>query len=296
MPIQELVDFFNDRFHEGRVQFLPDEPLRLEGDRVVGHFVGYRLHSRFRPLVKAITRHTLSHEACTHVLDAAGHAQSPRDPFDTASAANGIVHADRLCRLVHMLNYLVHSERYETLFLRVDPRHVLAVRADHGRYFEDVLHRCGLAPSQVVITLDGALRGPERPALIHGMKNYRRNGYRISTLVDRTTIALDGIEPLTELAPDCARLDGAFVQAALARQSAAGDYLRVIEALRDRGTTVIQEGVETETQARFAAACGIELMSGPLAGAPAEAIHWQPVPSERVLRVVPRPVAIRFCA
>lgn len=296
MPIQELVDFFNDRFHEGLVQFLPDEPLRLEGDRVVGHFVSYRLHSRFRPLVKAITRHPESHEALTHVVDATGHAQSTRDLFDTASDAGGIIHADRLSRLVHMLNYLVHSERYETLFLRVEPRHVLAVRSDHGRYFEDVLHRCGLAPSQIVIALDGTIRGPEGIALVNGLRNYRRNGYRIATLIDRTTIALDGVEPITDLAPDFARLDGPFVQAALARETAAGDYLRVIERLRDRGVSVIQDGVDTETQARFSAACGAELLSGRVAGNLAEDIRWTASPYRPPVRTAASHRVIRFSA
>jgi EAL domain-containing protein (putative c-di-GMP-specific phosphodiesterase class I) len=275
VPIQELVDFFNDRFQDDRVQYLPDEPLRLRGDRVVGQFCGFRISSRFRPLLRAADLEIESHEACTHVTSSAGQLLGTRELFDAAALARAVVYVDRLGRLVHMLNYLVHSDRYRTLFLRVEPRHVLGVRADHGRDFEDVLNRCGLAPAQVVITLDSVIRGAESPALLEGLQNYRRNGYRIAVLVDRTILALNGIDPLLALAPDYARLDGAFAYAALARFEVNSEYRHAVRRLRDRGTAVIQDDVETNTQARFAADAGVELLSGPLAGLAVKDIHWK---------------------
>lgn len=274
MPIQELVDFFNDRFQDDRVQYLPDEPLRLRGERVVAQFYGFRLSSRFRPLLRAADLGIESHEACTHVTSGDGQLLGTRELFDAAALANAVVYVDRLSRLVHMLNYLVHSDRYRTLFLRVEPRHVLGVSGDHGRYFEDVLHRCGLAPAQVVITLDSVIRGGQSPALLEGLQNYRRNGYRIAVLVDRTVLALNGIDPLLALAPEFARLDGTFAYAALARPEADSDYRHVVSRFRDSGTAMIQDDVETNSQARFAGDAGVELLSGPLAGLAGKDIHW----------------------
>jgi hypothetical protein len=42
-----------------------------------------------------------------------------------------------------MLNYLPMSHLGKTLFVEVDPRHILSVKKDHGAYFEEIIIKCG---------------------------------------------------------------------------------------------------------------------------------------------------------
>ena len=72
-----------------------------------------------------------------------------RNPADFQS----IINLDRLCRTIHMLNYLIYSHNGGMLFLDVDPRHILGIQQDHGAYFEEIIIKCGLATRNVVISM-----------------------------------------------------------------------------------------------------------------------------------------------
>jgi hypothetical protein len=74
-----------------------------------------------------------------------------RDVFAAARDGKAVVYLDRLCRLVHTLNYLRQTGETGSLFLHVHARHVSGVATEHGRDFERVLERCGLQPDRVVI-------------------------------------------------------------------------------------------------------------------------------------------------
>ena len=80
-----------------------------------------------------------------------------------------------------MLNYLTVAHLQGTLFLEVDPRHILGIKQDHGAYFEDVIVQCGLETKNVVIVLAVSSQyAPYYQELIKGLHNYRRRGYQIA--------------------------------------------------------------------------------------------------------------------
>ncbi len=187
MPLQQLVEYFNDRF--GQEHHSSFRPILLEDGLVSGLFGSIRIKSNFLAL-----RHTLKPE----VISGYGaqisvstydplllHAQQLDSLFHDADAYNGnfesIVNFDRLARTVHMLNYLPISHLEQTLFLDVDPRHILGIQKDHGAYFEDVLTRCGLQTSNVAI-VTGVNKNYAKyyEQLITGLDNYRSRGYRIA--------------------------------------------------------------------------------------------------------------------
>jgi hypothetical protein len=98
-----------------------------------------------------------------------------------ASDFESIINFDRLCRTVHMLNYLTLAHLHGVLFLEVDPRHILGVKRDHGVYFEEVIVRCGFETKNVVIVLAvNSQYARYYQELIKGLDNYRRRGYQIA--------------------------------------------------------------------------------------------------------------------
>ncbi|WP_020563928.1 hypothetical protein [Methylosarcina fibrata] len=213
MPLQQLVEYFNDRFEqEHRAHF---RPLILQGGQVGGLFGPIRVGSVFtsvRPLADPlkIIGHTVACSVATHdpfaiqrhvIENSPAAADEGQSDFDT------IINLDRLTRTVHMLNYLPIVTPDKVLFLEVDPRHVVGVRRDHGAYFAEVIDRCGLSTRNVVIAMTlNSLYVSHQDRLLTGLNNYRSRGYRIALNTGNLN-SMTGIWDLvTRIAPDYIRV------------------------------------------------------------------------------------------
>ncbi len=116
-------------------------------------------------------------------------------PSDAAAVA-----MDRLYRVLHMLNHLGCAREDRDLWVHTSLRHVLAVEGRHGAFFEDVLQRCGLGASRIVLIV------PLLPTddidfsrLLQACREYRSRGFRLALDVQApdTTVpaALAAIAP-----------------------------------------------------------------------------------------------------
>ena len=187
MPLQHLVEYFNDRL--GREHRSSFRPFILEEGKVSGLFGPIRIDSFFAPLRQTLkptvivghtaqisvapnkTQHLYENEIETLLANNAVQA----------SDFESIINFDRLCRTVHILNYLTLAHLQGVLFLEVDPRHILGIKRDHGVYFEEVIVRCGFETKNVVIVLAvNSQYARYYQELIKGLDNYRRRGYQIA--------------------------------------------------------------------------------------------------------------------
>ncbi|MDD1614607.1 MAG: hypothetical protein LUP98_08135, partial [Methylococcaceae bacterium] len=209
MPLQDLVEYFNDRL--GREHRSSFRPFILEEGKVSGLFGPIRIDSSFAPLRQTlkptvIVGHT---SKITVAPNKTQHLYA--NEIETLLANNSvqatdfesIINFDRLCRTVHMLNYLTLSHLDVGLFLEVDPRHILGIKQDHGAYFEDVIAQCGLETKNVVIVLavnsQYALYYQE---LINGLKNYRRRGYQITLKFDYLAQDSEAFDLIAKISPN----------------------------------------------------------------------------------------------
>ncbi|PPD49437.1 MAG: hypothetical protein CTY13_03415 [Methylobacter sp.] len=208
MPLQNLVEYFNDRFEqEHRVSF---RPFILENGTVSGLFGPLRINSTFAPIRKTQqTTKTIGYFAKLNVSTCeAQHlyvndienllADTPQPGVEFDS----IVNFDRLSRTVHMLNFLPLTHLQDSLFLTVDPRHILSIKHDHGAYFGEVIEQCGLTTKNVVITLAANSQYARyHQELTNGLKNYRRRGYRLALRFDYL-VKEQTFEFIQKLSPD----------------------------------------------------------------------------------------------
>ena len=186
MPLQDLVEYFNDRL--GREHRSSFRPFVLEEGKVRGLFGPIRIDSFFAPLRQTLkptvivghtaqitvapnkTRHLYANE----IENLLANNSVPATEFES------IINFDRLSRTVHMLNYLTLSHLQGVLFLEVDPRHILGIKQDHGAYFQEVIAQCGLETKNIVIILAvNSQYARYYQELINGLDNYRRRGYQI---------------------------------------------------------------------------------------------------------------------
>lgn len=247
MPLQSLIEYFNDRFIMEHRSSL--KPFIFKNGRVNAVFGTIKIDSSFLPVrtlanptdiighiakvdVSSYPLQHLQDDEINNLLDCQDHQ---------VTVMESIINFDRLCRTVHMLNYLVfpssHSNYY--LFLDVDPRHVLGIKKDHGVYFEEVIKKCGLETNQVIICLSihkNYINFYDR--IIFGLTNYRQQGYKILVHVDSSLIHRSEIGIIAKIKPDYVALSGrTFFDME--------DYIKHTIDLEDWQTTLNAIGVKT---------------------------------------------------
>lgn len=209
MPLQQLVEYFNDRLEQEHNAGY--RPFVLENGTVQGLFGPIRIGSVLSPIRENSGFERMAgHIAQLTVAANQTHAlqRSELDSFlsvqpGEASTSESIVNFDRLSRAVHMLNYLPQSHLDELLFLYVDPRHILGVKKDHGAYFEEVIVKCGLQTENVVISM--AVNSDYvrfYPSLLNGLNNYQNRGYRLALKFDYQALEAPALELIGSASPD----------------------------------------------------------------------------------------------
>lgn len=208
MPLQQLVEYFNDRLEQEHNEGY--RPFLLENGEVHGLFGPIKVGSNLAPIRETLrTSHIVGRIAQLTV--AANPVQTllgneldsllslPQAPDNSDS----VINFDRLTRTVHMLNYLPQSHLDELLFLYVDPRHILGVKEDHGAYFEEIIVKCGLQTSNVAIALSVSNAYARFfPSLQKGLENYQRRGYRLALKFDIQSLEKAALELISRVSPD----------------------------------------------------------------------------------------------
>jgi hypothetical protein len=219
MALIDLVEYFNDRFErEHKANY---RPLITENNRVNGLFGQLRIGSCFSALrhtqnPSAVQAHAVKIKvsACesTH-LHSYEMDNLALNSGDTHIHFESIINFDRLARTVHALNYLSFAKPDKELFLEVDPRHILGIKEDHGAYFETVIEQCGLTTKNTVIVLAVTSNYVQyNEALIRGLSNYRRRGYRIALRFDHLISDKHVIELISKLTPDYVSLSARQIE------------------------------------------------------------------------------------
>lgn len=186
--------------------------LSAGADGVSGHFARLRLHSHFQPLLDAVTLQPLAHEALLRPLDPdSGAYLPPSAAFACARTPQEAVYLDRLCRVVHALNFVRQQPGRQLLFLNVSGRHLAAVAQEHGAAFERLLALCGLQPQQVVLEILEA-SVDQLELLQTALQAYRKRGFRIA--MDDFGCQHSNFDRLWQLTPDLVKLDRHLIQQA----------------------------------------------------------------------------------
>ncbi len=247
MPLSELIRYFNAADQAGEASLYARE------GRVEAWVPGFRLASRFRPVVDVRREAIVGHQAVLAVRGEAGQAADGAALFALCETEQSVVHFDRLCRTLHALNFLAQRQSVGGyLQLPVHPRHLLAVPNQHGLVYEAILKRCGLAPDDIVLELDVPNLPPDAH-FTHALAAYRERGYRLALRV-----------------PEACADPGAAWAAVLALRP---DRLRVAPtagawqaAARDGEIPLERDGIESGADWLRACADGIDFALGPLFG------------------------------
>ncbi|MBS1213868.1 MAG: hypothetical protein H6R26_2485 [Proteobacteria bacterium] len=265
MPLHDLVDYFNQRIIEE--QGLKFPPLAVRSGQVESRFGDLRLASEFHPIRRASDpAQIVGHDATLQAFEPETSQAMAARVFHSADVGS-IINLDRLCRTIHMLNYLpvAHEDGY--LFLHVHPRHVLGVKRDHGAYFEEVIFRCGLSPRRVVITVPVTpLYDRQLTLLFEGLRNYQQRGYGTAIKFDNQAseafLERYCIEFLYRITPDFVRLDGSFFSDLRRREDDKRRKTTLLSVIHSIDTQFLVEGIGDEKDVRLADVLRADLVRG----------------------------------
>jgi EAL domain-containing protein (putative c-di-GMP-specific phosphodiesterase class I) len=158
--------------------------------------------------------------------------------LDHAASDDESVELDRLCRMLHSINFFRQAEAADgDLYLSVHARLLAAVDGNHGTAFSRILKSLELPQPRIVLQLPVIVE--HQGWLVNYVAdNYRRNGFRIAVNANNATDALTLLE---RVRPEVIKLD--------TRETLVdGPVLRLLSQSQAQGARVIFKRVEnTET-------------------------------------------------
>lgn len=257
MPIEELVAYFRE----------PNKPrspstshLSRDAQGTSGHYQGMQLSSVFQPLFDARDLKAFAHEALLRVRDDHGQSLSPAAAFAVPVTAGEVVYFDRLCRIVHALNFVAQADPDAELFLNVSGRHLLSLaNGAHGETFERLLGMCGLTPERIILEVLEA-RVDDIGHLNEAVEAYRKRGYRVA--IDDFGCEHSNFDRLWRLTPDIVKLDRSLIVQGTINARARRILPKIVEIIHDLGASVVCEGIENTEQHRLAIDAGADLLQG----------------------------------
>lgn len=250
-----------------------DRPLYSIEQRIHADYAGLRLSSLFQPIVHIVEEVPLisAYEAllAAHTVNGLaplGHALTPQSVFSLPNGNREIIALDRLARTLHALNFLV-QENSADLHLNVDPHHLVAVTADHGRAFEQILRQCGLDPSSIVLEVpEHNIR--DKACLRAAIASWQSRGYRIAVeSFGREHLQLQRV---LELQPDVIKFDRQLLYAAAQNRQDREVLSKLAAKALAAGIRIIATGIETAAHHELALELGFDRLQGFFLGRPAQ--------------------------
>ena len=233
----------------------PDRQLwRDASGRVQGQFFHSSLTSLFEPVWQLAADGTLAlagHEALMRTWTRDGDlGLNPWKLFSLASDDSTLVELDRLCRLVHTLNYFARTDA-RRLVVNVHGRLLAAVAADHGKAFHRAVVALGLSPEQFVIQVPSTAND-DLGLLLLVVDNYRRNGF---------AVAVQASDP-AEAGALLVHAKPAYLKLDARRDWVTRHVVSLAESARELGITLTLRRCERPSDLELARAAGITHVQG----------------------------------
>lgn len=222
-------------------------------DIQLSHFLPY-----FQPIVGVASGRIEGYELLARRMTADGNIVSAGGFFtDDQTADDDKLSVDRHLRSQAFKQF---CESTEAGFLSINILPAWIMRLAEGVVSPtlEMLEKIGLPPERVVVEITESHGDLER--LQNLVKQYRQAGVRVA--IDDFGARESQIDRVIALEPDWIKLDMQLFQRA-ARGHASSDILLGMMSLAQRaGSTVVCEGVETDSDFYFGLECGAQMMQG----------------------------------
>lgn len=172
--------------------------------RAQGRYFNCTLTSAFQPVRMLGSNEVIGFEAFARSYSESDPGLSLWRLLDHAASDDESVELDRLCRMLHAINFYRQQEAaHADLYLSVHDRLLAAVDDNHGIAFRRILDGLGLPIGKIVLQLP-AVSPNQSWLLTHVSNNYRRNGFRFAV---NAAHAVEALSVLDRVRPDVIKVD-----------------------------------------------------------------------------------------
>lgn len=245
----------------------PDKQLTLdymesfiapEGTRYAAHCDPVQLRSHFQPIYSLAHQRVVGFEALIRPSLADGIPVSPLELFSDANNLAQTVFIDRLCRTLHISNFVQQANDEAWLFLNLNPLTTVHGK-QFGPFFKELLQRYGIPPHRIVIEiLEGQI--DDENQLAESINYYRDMGCLIA--IDDFGVGHSNFNRIWSLSPHIVKLDKTLIDQAAASSSACRILPGLVSLIHQSGSLALIEGIETEQQALIALQSDIDFVQG----------------------------------
>jgi EAL domain-containing protein (putative c-di-GMP-specific phosphodiesterase class I) len=244
--------------------------LRNDSDHTVAMFGALKLNSHFQPIFSLAHQRVVGFEALMRATDSDGHPRSPLEVFGAVRNRADTILLDRLCRAVHLQNFVRHKIEPAWLFLNISPQ-VIVEGKRYGSFFREQLERVNFRPHRVVVEILEAAFA-DQGLLTEAVNYYRELGCLIA--IDDFGAGHSNFDRICQLRPDIVKFDRLIITQAAANQNIRSIIPGMVSLLHESGSLVVMEGVESELEAMIAMDSDADFVQGFYFARPA------PVPSK----------------
>ncbi len=229
-----------------------------DGNRHVIHCNDLQIGSHFQPVYSLAHQRMVGAEALARPALAARGPISPQALFSSANSLEEIIFLDRLCRMLHVRNFMRQADDNSWLFLNLNPLVTLYGRK-FGSFFGQLLERYGIPPHRIVIEiLEGQI--DDEGLLAESIGYYRDIGCLIA--IDDFGVGHSNFDRIWRIAPHIVKFDKTVIEQAANNRSVRRVLPGLVALIHEAGSLALMEGIETEDQALLAMQAGMDFVQG----------------------------------
>ena len=227
------------------------------------HFLDFRLASSFQPVFGVREYRAVGFEAFTRALDSSGHPVPSEKLFDERGDVPRLL-LDWVSRALHLRNFASIDPGDAMLHLNV--RACTAVEdIALTSAFRELIGYYGLSARRVCVEIPGG-GCEDESRLAEAVAVYRDLGIAIA--LGGFGTGRSNIDRLVRLRPDFVRLGRSVLVDAVGDENARRALPSLVGFLRDSGSKVVIEGIESVADADLAIEAGADCLQGFYLGSP----------------------------
>lgn len=243
------------------------ESLEMQDGRWRARQGGMLLDSHFQPVFSFPHRRAVGYEALLRVSDASGHPVSPLKFFEQLGSFDQQWAADRLCRLLHVHNFMHQAGDEGWLFLNIHPAVFVhgAQQADSLESSVRTMQWLGLPMHRVVLEVTEDVMSQEAD-FERAVSQVRETGCLLA--LDDFGAGHSNFDRIWHIHPEIVKLDRSLLRRACQSPRIARVLAQMVSLLHECGSLVLLEGVETRDEALLALDVDVDMVQGFVFGRP----------------------------
>lgn len=237
---------------------------QIMSDEVIGFHNDQRLMSHFQPIFSLVHKRPVGYEALLRAQDQTGNNISPLAVFNMVQDEEEAVFLDRLCRNLHLRNFMRMDNDNSWIFLNVNPQVTVGGKR-YGAYFGELLARYKIPPHRIVIEiLESDIH--DESLLADAVEYYKNLGCLVA--IDDFGAGHSNFDRIWRLTPQIVKLDRSMIVQAAGNLNVKRVLPNLVSLLHESGSLVLMEGIETEEEALITMDSGIDFVQGYFFGKP----------------------------